>query len=111
EVESSQLASGKEVTDQVAQFAQMMVEDHQRANDQLSQIAQNAGITVSDTLASKHQQQLDELNGLEGEEFQRKYLEVQVKAHEEAVDLFRRASQQLQQEELRSFAEETLPVL
>src|SRR4051794_36516517 len=46
EVELGQLASQKASSDQVKQFAQRMVTDHGKANDELKSLAQSKQITL-----------------------------------------------------------------
>ena len=62
-------------------------------------------------MAEKEQGQLEQLQSVEGEAFDRAYLTAQVAAHDEAVALFDVFSTQGQDSALRAFAAETLPTL
>lgn len=111
EVESAQLITDTDARQEVADFAQTLIDDHQTANDRLKEIAQNAGITVPERMSPEHQQKLERLRGLDAQQLEQQFVDVQVQAHQQAVDLFRRASEQLQKAELKTFAKETLPKL
>lgn len=111
EVQSSQLAQQRAADRDTQQFAQQMVIDHRRANEELTAIAQRQGLTVPTQLLPRHAKMIDELRGLQGEAFERRYHELQEQAHKEAIKLFEDASQTLQDPELRRFAERTLPTL
>jgi putative membrane protein len=111
EVESSRLAASKGIPQADKDFANRMVSDHTKANDELKRLAQQKQINVPTELDAAHQKKIDELRKLDGQEFARKYHDQQLKAHEEAVALFQRASQQLTDNELKAFAAKTLPAL
>src|SRR5262245_36588594 len=53
EVELGQLAEQKASSDQVKQFAQRMVADHSKANDELKTLAQNKNITLPTAIDAK----------------------------------------------------------
>jgi putative membrane protein len=55
--------------------------------------------------------EIDELQGLTGEAFDRRYYLSQISAHDAAIALFERAVERCQDSDLRDFAERTLPKL
>lgn len=111
EVQSSQLALDRNVDQETQLFAQRMLIDHRSANEELMAIAQRQGLSVPVQMQPKHADMLDELRGLQGEAFQRRYHELQEQAHQEAIALFENATESLQDPELTRFAERTLPTL
>ena len=50
-------------------------------------------------------------SGLKGEEFDQKYMAAMAEDHQKAVDLFQKQSEEGQDAELKSFAEQTLPII
>ena len=66
EVEMGKLAAEKASSDAVKQFAQKMVDDHSRANEELKTAAAQDGISVPDALDSKHQSRVDKMARLSG---------------------------------------------
>jgi len=82
EVELGKVAAEKASSPEVKQFAQKMVDDHTKANEQLKQIASKSNIPIADTLDSKHQSRIDKLSKLSGPDFDKAYVKDQVKDHE-----------------------------
>ena len=88
EIELGRLASQKAQNPEVKQFAQMMVDGHTKALDELKQLAQrSAGAQLPTALDEKHQELQQRLSGLSGEEFDREYMEAMVDAHEAVEDM------------------------
>ena len=112
EVEAGRLAAERASSPQVRQYAQQLVSDHTDANDKLMQIAQEKGVQLPKQLDAKHRQQLDKLSKLKGEEFDRASIEqIGHKDHKKDIQAFEKQARQGKDPELRTFAEETLPVL
>ncbi|MBN9518818.1 DUF4142 domain-containing protein [bacterium] len=109
EVKSSKLALEKATKAECKTFAEMMVKDHTKANDELKAVAGKAGIPVPADLAPHHQKMLDDLKA--ARDFDAAYANAQLKAHEEAVALFTAASVSVKDTGLRAFAAKTLPTL
>lgn len=112
EIQSSQWALQQQSADpELGRIAQMMVEDHTKASQDLRSIAQRKGITVPQRMSENHQQMYDRLRSASGNQVATQYRQMQLQAHQEGVALFQRASQNLTDPELRQFAQRTLPVL
>lgn len=111
EVASSKLAQQQAQSQEVKQFAQQMIADHTKANQQLMQLAQRKGIELPKDMLPVHKACLQELQQLKGQEFERGYVIDQVAEHTKAVLKFTDASTQLQDSELKQFASQTLPKL
>lgn len=111
EVRSSKLALEKDVNGHAREIDERMVRDHEKANRELAQLARERSFLAPTELDAKHRGMLDELSALSGDELERRYLEMQRKAHDDAISLFERAAQRAQDKELRSFAARTLPTL
>ncbi len=78
---------------------------------QLRQIAQQQNLLIPEAMALEHRAVLDGLTPLAGEELDRRYVESQVQAFEQAVQLYRAAAGQNADLTLKSFAAELLPRL
>ncbi|MFO1057242.1 MAG: DUF4142 domain-containing protein [Dongiaceae bacterium] len=111
EVAEAQLALDKAKSDEVKQFAQRMIDDHTKANDQLKQLAAAKQITLPAALDAKHKAEQARLEKLSGAAFDHAYIQNQVKAHQQAVALFRTESETGGDPELKQFAAQTLPIL
>lgn len=111
EVELGRLAAQKASSAEVKAFGQRMVTDHSKANDQLMALAANKGLTISKTLPADMQKEHDKLAGLSGAEFDRMYMQHMLKDHKKDVSEFEKESQKATDTGVRSFAQQTLPVL
>jgi putative membrane protein len=92
-------------------FGQRIVKDHTKANQELIKIAARKGVTVPNQPDEKHEKMLTELSKLKGAEFDKMAKHQAVMDHQEAIRLFEKASQTLQDSELKAFAQKTLPTL
>lgn len=115
EVRSSQLALSKTRNEAIRQFAQRMVDDHSKAAQDLSSVAStipNVGSEMAGAqLDSEHTALLDKLSGATGQDFDEQYVKDQVKAHDDAVNLFKSYAGAGDNQALKDFASRTLPVL
>ena len=119
EVKASQVAIGKTTSPQIKEFAQKMIDDHGKVNDQLKSLAEGKGVTVPTDLDSSHQSSVDELANSSGPDFDKAYVKMMVKDHKDAVELFQHYSGAVKSmfhkpaddADLRDFATKTLPTL
>lgn len=111
EVELSQLALQKSQNEQVKTFAQMMVDDHTKANDELKMLAQNKNVTLPTEINPKQMATREKLNGLSSDSFDREYMKTMVKDHDKTVKLFQKQANGGKDEEVKAFAAKTLPTL
>jgi putative membrane protein len=111
EVELGQLAQQRASSPDVKQFAQRMVTDHQQANAQLEAIATGKGVTMPKTIDPDQRKLRVRLEKENGTAFDRAYIRGMVQDHRKDVKLFQREAQSGKDPELRSFAQQTLPIL
>ncbi len=116
EVALGRLAAQKGTHAEVKRFGEMMVRDHTAAGEELKQIQSKlAANTASDNnrmnapdARDDHKDALEDLQGLSGREFDRKYMDLMIEHHEEAVDdLEDKAANG--STEVRQWASKTLP--
>ena len=111
EVELGRLASEKASNDQVKQFAQRMVDDHGKANDELKKLAADKNITLPSETDAKHKATIDRLSKLSGEAFDKAYTQEMVAGHKKAVSAFKNESKSGKDAEVKAWAAKTLPTL
>lgn len=111
EIESSKLAQEKASSDEVKAFAEQMIADHTKAGEDMTRAATEEGVAPATELDQQHQEIMDNLSSLSGEEFDMAYIQAQVQAHDEAVALFDGYSSNGQDGALKQFAAATLPAL
>ena len=111
EVQMGKLAADKATTPALKAFAQRMVDDHSKANRQLTVIDRQIGITPPEGISAKEQAVYDSLSRLSGPAFDRAYTKVMVSDHQEDVKEFRKEASSGHNPELKEFASQTLPTL
>ena len=111
EIQAGEQAVQKGVNQLVRAFGQQMVTDHTQASAQLATLATSKGLSVPTALIPQHQQQLAVLSPLNGAAFDAAFSDLMVVSHQEQVNLFDQAADQVDDADLRSFAREKLPVL
>ncbi len=89
EVKLSQLAVQKGSSDEVKAFAQKMVDDHTKMNNDIAQLADSMGVMLPKTMNKDDQAEYDKLKGLSGNDFDIEYLTFMVKDHHKDLHEFR----------------------
>jgi putative membrane protein len=111
EVELGKLASERAENPDVKQFAQRMVDDHTKANDELKQVAEKKGVTLPSDTDAKHRAEMDHLAKLSGAEFDRAYMHHMVGDHDHDVAAFQQESRKAKDPDLKAWIDKTLPTL
>jgi putative membrane protein len=116
EVETSRLALEKSSSADIKAFANMMITDHSKANDELAALAKKHDIKVPDSTTLVKQAK-EKILDLRDESFDAAYANNQVKAHEDTLSLFKKEANTVTDDkvkgatELKGFAQKMLPAL
>ena len=111
EVQFGNLGVQKAQAQAVRDFAQMMVDEHTRSNQELMSMAASKNTTLPTTLDNKHTEEFNDLNRLTGSKFDQEFMEEMEDDHEDAVALFRKASMNHSDPDVKTWAATTLPTL
>ncbi len=112
EVAASRLAQERATHADVKAFAERMIADHGKANEELKALAATKNVVLTEELQAAHKADLDTLSGLQGTAFDQAYAQrIGVQAHMNAVTLFQEAPAQIQDAEVKAFANRMLPAL
>lgn len=111
EIELGKLAMEKATDQRLKDFAQRMVSDHQKANNELSTIAANLNITLPPVVSEDHVDKQRKLRDKSGDAFEEEYIDIMVKDHDRTVSLFEDAASDAMNTDLQAFAAKTLPTL
>jgi len=111
EIETAKMALNKGTSEDVKQFAKMMIDDHTKANQELAQLAQAKDLEMSDeaTLMDKAKAMILKLR--DGENFDEAYANNQVVAHEQTIEMYQDYVEGGENADLKQFAQKTLPKL
>jgi putative membrane protein len=110
EIQSSKLAASR-TTGEVQTFANQMVTDHTKTTSDLTDLVKGANTPLPTAMTSSQQSMLTKLDGLQGNDFSKQYMDDQVSAHKDAVSLFERYGKGGDSEKLKTWADQTLPTL
>lgn len=110
EIESAKLALNKSSSQAVRKFAEAMIADHTKANQELATIARKKKLEVADEPELMNKAKATILKLRDGESFDEAYANNQVMAHEQTIELFQRGASS-KDAEIKAFAQKTLPKL
>lgn len=111
EINLAQLAAQKATDPSVQQYAQRMIQDHTKANQQLAQIVSQKGATLPSTTTTSQERETEHLAKLSGADFDKAYMEHMVKDHKKDVKEFQKAADNAKDPDLKAYAANTLPTL
>src|SRR5262245_6872349 len=97
-------------TREVKAFANLMIQDHSLAYDEITQLASRRSISVALQDDAMFREKVDKLSKLKGAEFDREYMNEMVEDHVTDVGEFDSFASSGQNEELRNWATRTLPI-
>jgi putative membrane protein len=121
EVDLATMAAERASSSDVKSFAQRLVTDHTKANEELSELASRKGMDVPGVMpgkavqghdkSNKDKAVMDRMSKLSGESFDRAFMEYKVRHHQQEVKEFERMAAQAKDPDVRAFAAKTVPVL
>jgi putative membrane protein len=112
EVKAGQLAMEHASSAKVKKFAQQMVQDHTRVNEELETLKSgDKGYALVRSAKPDDEKIIDALSRMKGAEFDKAYAKMMVANHEEAVAIFETEIEKGSSPALKAFAKKTLPTL
>jgi len=111
EVKLAQLAEQKSQDSKVKDFANRMITDHGKANNDLRPIAGTAQIKIPDQLKGEAKARYNKLEKLSGPEFDRTYINDMVKDHQKDATEYQKEQGQVKDPQLKTYVDNTLPVV
>ncbi|MGA8089211.1 MAG: DUF4142 domain-containing protein [Terracidiphilus sp.] len=107
EVQLGQLAAQKSQSDDVKQFAQKMVSDHsQMADKWFKPVAKQLGVPEPKGPSKKDKKEIAKLQGLSGQDFDRAYISMMVKDHQQDLKDFKDEAQMAQDPNVKQVAQQ-----
>jgi putative membrane protein len=111
EIQYSQLADKRASSNQVKDFASMLVKDHKGAGDKLADLLKGRKLAIVTGLDKDTRDEASRLGKLEGVDFDRAYLHCMIKEHKSAIAIFENQAKNGQESDIRDFAKTLLPDL
>ena len=111
EVQAATIAQQKAQSDELKQFAQQLLNDHQKANQELQALAVKKNVTLPTEMGPKHEAHIAKLQNASEAQFDRQWIKMQVDHHKKDVREFQRHSDRSMDSHVKAFAEKNLPTL
>jgi putative membrane protein len=111
EVQLGTLAQTSALNPRVKNFGKMMVNDHSKANKELTALASGKNFNIPSTMPVPLQNHINELKKFKAEEFDKRYMDMMVDDHKEDISLFEEAAANSKDADIKAFAAKTLPIL
>lgn len=111
EITLSNQALSKSSNEDVRKFAQMMIDDHTKAGDELKSLAMTKNMMLPTDADAKHKAALRKMSSMTGDSFDMAYVKMMVKDHEKAVAMFQKEASGGKDADAKAFAAKTLPTL
>ena len=111
ELQAANIALSKSQDQNIKQYAQMIVDDHTTVGNELATLLKNKNWQLSSVNNQNHSQMIDQLNNADPANFDRIYADMMVKSHQDAITLFKEASNgtATSDVDLRQFAAAKIP--
>jgi putative membrane protein len=105
------LAETKGTSKQIKDLGKMMVTDHTKALEELKKLATSMNVTLPDAVSEKGMDEYNKLNEKTGRDFDKKYAEMMVDGHKDAIKKFEKCEEDCTDSQVKNWATKTLPTL
>lgn len=92
-------------------FARLMVNDHVAIESRLAALGDELRAGMPDGIGKEGEQTRAKLAPLQGEAFERQFMQAQIKDHSDDIEKFSQELEDTQNARIRQFATETVPIL
>jgi putative membrane protein len=111
EVELGKLALRKTYIASLRKFAEMMVADHGKANEELQAIARKKAIALPADVDNDYKRKIADLDKKQGEDFNKAYVDAMISGHKETLDMMDKEARHGKDADLKAFAEKNAPTV
>ena len=111
EVRLGELAQQKATNKMVKDYGTMLIHDHSAANDKVKALAAQRNVTLPDGPGNTNQETIDKLAKRNGKDFDKTFMEAMQGDHEKAIDMFKDASNKVNDADVKTFVDNTIPTL
>lgn len=105
EVQAAQAALLRSLTADEKSYAEELVRQHTQANQELAALARQKRVEIASTLPSDRQEELMDLEKLQGADFNERFLEDRIDRHQQALRYLEDARDNSADADLRQYAD------
>lgn len=111
EIELGQLAQKKSTNAEILHFANQLIEDHSKANQEVGDLAAVKHAVLPNAITAEQQSTYNRLQNLSGSTFDREFIQANLKAHRDTIAAFQRQATGSPDMDVRTLANKMLPTL
>jgi putative membrane protein len=111
EAHLGQMAADQAATQDVKDYANMLVTDHTGDYQQLNALAAKDSLTVPTGLDAAHNKMIAPFEKLKGAAFDTRYIHEMIAGHTEAIGVYTKEAADAQNSDVKAYASATLPTL
>jgi putative membrane protein len=111
EAHLGKMAADQAASQDVKDYASMLVTDHTGDYQQLTALAAKNGLTVPTALDAAHNKMIAPFEKLKGAAFDSRYTQEMIAGHTEAIGVYTKESTDAQNADVKAYASATLPTL
>lgn len=111
EISLGKLAQQKGTSPHVKELGKMMEAEHGKTLSELTALAKSKSVSIPTSVTKDSKDAYDKLNKKTGNDFDKTYSEMMVEHHEDAIELFEKASADSNDPEIKAWATQKLPAL
>ena len=111
EIKLGQLAQQNSMMPNVKEMGKMMETEHTKCLNDLKTLAEKKSITIPTSISKEGEEAYEKLINISGAEFDKKYCDMMVDGHKNAISKFEKATTDTNDPDIRTWVTETLPTL
>ena len=111
EAHLGQMAEAQASAETVKNFGKTLDQDHTKSYSQLQQVATKDGESIPTGINVGQNKSIEQLMHMKGKSFDRSFVLHEIQDHQKAIAEFKREAQRGENPDLKSYAQQTLPVL
>jgi putative membrane protein len=110
-VEAGKLAVQRGSSEGVKKFGQHAIDHHTQINDELTQLAGKKGVMLPKKVGKREQEALDKVAKLSGPDFDKAYLEMEIKDHSKDLSTFQKEANDGKDPDVKAWAAKTVSAI
>jgi len=111
EIKLGEVAKQKATNAKVKGMGEMMASDHNKVVDEVKNLASTRNVTLPAAIGDDEQKEINNIAAKTGKEFDKAFVRHMIDEHQDDIDLFKRATDKVNDADVRTFASNTLPKL
>ncbi|GAA4378975.1 DUF4142 domain-containing protein [Hymenobacter koreensis] len=111
EIQLSRMALEKGVSGMAKEHANMMIKDHTKSTADLKAIADKKKVTLPTDMDPEHKAIAEQMKGLSGQEFEKRYLQQMVMDHQKTLNTLNAHAGMTQDADVKGFIGKVTPVV